>query len=693
MAEYQVRIYSNTGLNTNNILDNPSRLSSLPATDILDVDPVYILTNQGLTELIVAASKRQLAQADYLRIGNNEEGFEYYDITRVANPITESTTRLIINSDPLASVGGISRAGTAAVTANFQITDGVTSRLTEAFDIWGAYTEDDPLCTPQEPLVLATEWITVPKKERPLNEDHTYEVDTGMGNGALSAYYKDPVFLESTLDIPKQYIRRAGKTYTDPETEKDTTCPEVYPIGTADDANLGTYNQVTNFQFETDSDEEINDGTAVFCPNDIRKATLTNTSGTVTSTGSEAGAVIKAGLAQVQALGVAQGAVLAQWRVPSGYIDNISSTVFFIGDAKDGTNNNTGQNITRIVATTGTLTPTDTKITNPYSGNSFIHNKRLTYGKYNKYGMMTCAGNSVEFNPEELLESEDEELTITYKADPRHDGKPYYRFTKILGNDDFWRNCIAGSNWQNVPLVYQGASGSALTRLNYDNSRAISSLEKEQYTQNYAVSQISAGANLALSAATFGQTSSMLASGGMSRSVTSQVQGLNAQATGGIVGSVENLVTNELARQQYNQTYAQEKANELSSLYQATTVYAPTVTFPYNADILRDIKGNGILVYRYYLSYSDTLRIDQLLTMYGYKVTEPVSLQMFYTHTKFDYIAVNNLQVTGLPKWRAQDLAAQLNGGVRIWHCLPSQNMSSYIDGSNTPIEEIPSTE
>lgn len=613
MASYNVRLYSNTGFNGVNIPDSPALLNKC---DYIDLDnPVMILQNRGLTEVIVKATWAQVENVDYVKIGD-----WYYSVPAGgAKMVSVDTCRLALISDPITSAHGFTVAANGTVTTNFDILDGITQRCTVKSDAWGEYTSIDPLIVPQRPLNVVTMW--------------------GVPNKSESDY----IFLESTINVPAQGGDNAATTYTDKETGEVVTVPRTIA---ANDPESGS--DCRTF-FNIDG-ETVSDGTAIFQVNDSTKpdgATVT------------AGQAIERGLQKAQALGIAQGSILNQWRVPGTFISQVNKQ-YSIGNTK-------GNALQKIQAISG------------ISGGSFsagispdyatVKNKRLLYGIYNKYGMITCAGNSAEFSPEDL--GGENTPTVDFKADPRPNGKPYYRFHSINNNTDFWRNCLAGSEWENVPLVYQGAAGSALNRLNFDNDRKIKSLDKSQYEENYAYKQIDTALNGL-------QNMTSAASSGM---LTGGVVGGILGATASAFNTSWQMVENDVARNQYEQSYRAQKANELSGLYQSTDVYAPSVNFPYNADILRDVKNNGVLIYKYELNPADISRIDTLLTMYGYQTAERLTPSNFGRRKHFDYVSCSTVSITGLPKWWCEEIATQLKVGVRVWHELP--NTSAY---SNNPI-------
>ena len=130
--------------------------------------------------------------------------------------------------------------------------------------------------------------------------------------------------------------------------------------------------------------------------------------------------------------------------------------------------------------------------------------------------------------------------------------------------------------------------------------------------------------------------------------------------------------------------YMKERTNELMELNLANSVVVPTVNFPYNSDILRDSYGNGVLVYRYRYSDNDVRRIDKLLTMYGYQVSKPLEADDFVNRRYFNFIKCSNVSLNASPtmsnqgvrrpRWFLDGAAAQLRGGVRIWHVIPNES-------------------
>lgn len=628
MATYDVRLYLNTGFNGVNIPDSPARLN---ACAYIDVDSVVTLQDRGLDHIDVNATWNQVENVDYVRVGS-----WYYSVpSHGTQMMSVSTARLILISDPITSAGGFSVASDGTVTANFDILDGVTQRCTVASDSWGQYTNDDPLVVPQEPLQIQSNWIN-------------------------SAWNDSDIFIESTVDLCQQGTPsfREGMTYTDDETGETVTVPQTASIPFVNGSPEST-------AFTIDGNTHTN-GTRIFWKTDPHTADDTTQSAAQT---------IEAGLQVLHSLGQENGSVISQYRVPTNFLGDIDISHTGIQGEIDSEGNasviGTDQVITNISGASGSI---PSGISPDYASPK---NKRVLYGQYNKYGMITCAGNSAEFKPEDL--GGETAPSISYKSDPRPKGRPYYRFATINGDTDFWRNCLSGSEWENVPLIYQGASGSALTRLNFDNDRRVKSTALESFSKesNLHLAQIVANGVTGTADAMLGGGYTISSAPG-ENSYTAQANVSSGGLISGLVNTGFAMANNALQFDNAEKMYRVEKANELSQLYQATDVYAPTVNFPYNADILRDVKGNGVLVYKYRMSDNDVARIDKLLTMYGYQTSEQLTPANFGRRKHFDYVACSTVSITGLPKWWCDDIATQLRVGVRVWHELP--NTAAYSD-------------
>ena len=537
----------------------------------------------------------------------------YYSVGSV-DMQSENTAELSLTPDFILSAGG-----TKEGNATFQILDGVTERQTVSEDNFGEYTDDDPLTTPQRPLRLITAWL----------------MDTSK-DGAYT-------YISTTLDLRKQGQNKEGVTYTDSETGKSATVPKTYQIDSSQVTKIGFSEVNADGSITMPVEGKITDGTKYYIRDDTNEEVVELEE-------------IESGIAQARVLGI-ENSIIDQWSVPKIYVNNSDT-----GDQFSPTS---------VIGTAGSF-----DVPFPFEWNQTVKNKRLEYGEYCKYGIITTSGNSMEAAPEVLKAGNETAPKVEWRADPRPEGKPYFRFHSMNGDKEFWRNCIAGSKWQKVPLVYQGQSGTALTRLNFDNDRAMKKQLKSQFMNDNEIDRFQNTLE------SIGNAFTGSLSGAAKGFKSGGLIGAGAGAIGSVLGSAYNYEFSnarlENQRDYYKANYALEKKNELSQLYQNTTVYTPTVNFPYESDIIRDVKGNGVLVYRYEYDPYDADRIDKLLTMYGYKETEDLKMENFNRRQKFDYVQCSSVTVTGRPRWWNDGIGDQLRNGIRIWHIKPDP--SAYTD-------------
>ena len=175
--------------------------------------------------------------------------------------------------------------------------------------------------------------------------------------------------------------------------------------------------------------------------------------------------------------------------------------------------------------------------------------------------------------------------------------------------------------------------------------------------------------------------------------LTSSVNSVIAMNQGGglqgVVGSLTQGMINDVGldiqRQNAEDSYLAAKEAELTKYAITQNVFVPEIKFPYNSTFLRDLFGEGILLYRYKYSKADVKRIDKLLTMYGYKVTKELEKKDFTSRQYFNYIECSSLSVKARGNYNtiavADGISKQLQVGTRLWHVKPDS--SHY---TNNPI-------
>ena len=435
----------------------------------------------------------------------------------------------------------------------------------------------------------------------------------------------DYIFVESTVDLVANASRTVAVTYTNGT--------EIVTVPT--NAHLS---DVTEFRYGPSGQYRSSHMTGVF---DGRRSVLS----------------VFEGIQKTRDLGT-ESAIIAQYAVPAGYIqeaNNGGSGAFF----------NYVEGCSRLV-----------NLNLPYQYGTYTpNNLKVLYSDFTKYGILTTSGDRVEYNPYDVYDSGDTSPLLRVNADPRPDGKPYFRYDKYktIGSSglDFFIDCVSGQTWEQVPLVYQGKSGSALTRLQFDSERKMTDEVFERTLENGRNAALIAGAG----------------KGFQTGYSTFSPFGTSTGVAGGIAASGLGILAADLAydyiENETRYTYQKNARNEL--LKYAVGAYsstAPVLSQPYAADLARDVQHNGAWCYRYHYSENDMRRIDKLLTMYGYKHVKALEASDFTSRQDFNYVSARGVEVTGnnrspLPRWWCEGIAAQLEAGTRIWHVAPDPTLYS----------------
>lgn len=313
-----------------------------------------------------------------------------------------------------------------------------------------------------------------------------------------------------------------------------------------------------------------------------------------------------------------------------------------------------------------------------------VKNKRVLYGSLNSFLMVSPAnGNSVAFKPEDIAFDENgTQLTapsVCMNTDPRPDGMPYFRFQYYKKNaSDFFLNALKGMEWANAPLAYLGKSGFWQAKLQHDASTGILDRNKDMAETSNNIQAVLGFLGAGQQATNFIGMEKMQA---FEQAVDTNY---NLGSMGFNIGM--NFVTAGmqagLAKRQteisFKNAYLQEAIGYITG-----NIVAPDLKFAMS-ETLRDFRGNGCIVYRYRPQASDIAKLDKVLTMYGYRDTEPLAGNESYltNRSKFNYIKATGVSVAGnKPKWLRDGVATQLSVGTRIWHVKP--NTTVYTDGSN----------
>lgn len=495
---------------------------------------------------------------------------------------------------------------------SWDIIDGITERhhVATADDTLFAYVEEDPLLIPSKPLEI------VYKK--------------CINNQPSSSDY---VVIEATIDLYDLAHNTPDAIAYETQNGEQCVVPKVPKLSGNSGATM-----MINPDDITEVETTVNPATAYY-------------DGTNTD--------IKEGLARARALGIESGSIIAQVVIPVHCATR--------GTVSNGFINSLNGTIETVVA-----------MQNPEY--SYVYgtaqNKRVYAGICNKYGILAVgSGNSVEFNPEDLYHSGDTSPNVIQLTDPRPSGRPYFRFEYYKNSkSNFFLNCIAGLNWQNVPLVYTDKSGSEIDTVKFKTElsmmEANTRLQTEAMKGKMYSEAVGQGLNIAMKAG--------LTTDGDMRAG----RGLVSQAAGMAFDQVSGAINDYYTLKNMQDKLFYEEAQKAQDFYISQRIVTPQLNFP-RSESLRDFLGNGCYAYRYYLASSDIAKFDKILNMYGYRVTEPLTKAMLNVRSKFNYVKAGNVSIGGsLPKWFREGIAKELSTGKRFWKV--AVDKSYYTNGGNT---------
>lgn len=619
---YSVKLYYNTGFNSINIPDTDALINSNAFTS-LSFPSIDILQNTNIASVRVKATFDQVKDADFCCIytpgSTANTGAFYYFIDGVTMRGVD-VAELSLVPDYITSAGG---------PASLKYTDGIARRCHVTDDTYGKWNLEDDYLTPSEPLQLETEVIRF--------NTGTYDV------------------VESSIDVAAMSGLTIAWGYDD--GEDSVTVPRSI-------ANFET----TNYTL---------DG---------------NTGGDTRTTLFIIGDDVKSGIEQCRALGI-ENAILNTAYIPKALVTMATETetleeqqtippsvvvkrgdtaiTNFIGGKLQSGN----ISATAVTTASGTFKENTTNFQYEYDGN--VKNKRVLYGGLNRVGILTTSGDKLESRPEEIKES-GQYIIVKSIGDPHTNGCAYHRFKTMNGdatNLGFWKNAVKGLQWKQIPLLYTQKSGSALDRVNFENSREITDFEYYSSTSGILTGgkgitevDVTTGQATEHRGALFGGTQDI---GPLGR--------LGAAASNLVVGSILNPV----------QKYHMQRRQELQNFAIGQSAASPDLQFAYDGEAFRDFYGECIIVYRYRPTATDLARLDKILTMYGYRVNMPISTGIFTGRDYFNYVEAS-VTVSGnvngnLPRWWCEGISQQMAAGVRVWHVKPDP--SHY---SNNPITVTP---
>ena len=144
---WKVTAYKNTGINSVNTIDKPARLSTAEHIDFPAFD---ILQAEFLDKIRVKATREQIKDVDFIALQNSGNVLDtfFYSVESFTSTSIDVQV-LSITFDALLTLEFMENG-----IENIKFLDGITERhhVAKSADVYGAYTEDDPLLVPSKEL-------------------------------------------------------------------------------------------------------------------------------------------------------------------------------------------------------------------------------------------------------------------------------------------------------------------------------------------------------------------------------------------------------------------------------------------------------------------------------------------------------------------------------------------------------------
>ena len=674
---YNVTIWSNTGFNVNNIPDSPALLGQGTS-----VQAVEIMQERYLSSIKISAEWANVKNVDYCKVGDM-----YYMVTGVSMLATDFA-ELALVPDFISSLGGVSQ---------LTILDGITERCHLPNSVDGD--KDDPLLTPHEALQLDYEVLhsaieSFGESAKFTVIETTVDLCKTMCWPATVSY-KSGVLSDSSVEVPKQYgLSRGMKT--------DFVSPMTVGSGIMTSHPVNRRDTVLEI---VDSDADVKR---------IANGSLTS------DIPDQDGNTHKMGTTAFSLTGNTKAYSLIDYN--SEYISilrgaGIESSIInkveypfdkvFVQECYYDTWPNLYEIAYGDQVETDTLTDLEKEHVLPHLSIKEIkgadsvqdstikykytsaNNDILDFSDFTPYGLLTASGNKIETQPKNLVTnlhsvSANAAPKVRCLSDPNPDGAPYYGFKDYMGDDSlvgFMSRTARGMSWKQVPIVFTEKSGWLTDAI---SKRVTEDVNTREYLGNQALLL----ANTATSAAfggmanvsnitdAFGKPGAYIysaANGYMGQGMDYGPANYKRVVTSGtsqVIGAGMPIV-NGISQALYNDWSYRQQMYSAGMKYALSRVTSPTLAFPYNSEPARQATDNGVVTYRLKYSANDIARIDKLITMYGVKTTRPLESSMFTSRRYFNYIACDDVTLTGHSRWMDEGAALQLKGGVRIWHVKP----------------------
>lgn len=616
MASYSTRLYLDTGFSYENIPDSASLLNN-PNVKFIDVDAVWLYQNQEQGVIRVKSTFDNIYPVDYCRIGSSS----YYFVTNVTM-INPNTAELSLVIDAITTIG------LNNITDNL-VGGWCTRRCVTDDTLFNNCIDED--FVPTQPLENDTQDIKI------------------SNNGILA--------IVSSIDLSKvgELLSQGYKNAIE-STSIDVSVPTVPAINfeytkiTIDYQGLKLTRELVGKRMYlvgiTDGDSQDNK--------------LVNALTTVWSLG------LFDAIAGIYYLPIGEEGTGSNFTYEA--VLNIGDGLFWISE----------------LTVYGGFFKLD-RI--PFKWNTpNVKNNKVFATKYNTYRLISMvSGNEAKYYAGDIYDNlnNPDAPNIAINIDGSDNGTTYAKPEYIRGVDlsqtskkfEIMRDAVTGGDWVSVNYNQPRPKGITKTMSSLNLSRVNTLLNiPSAILPNLSLPNLSKNGNIYESMTMPYYPSSSLVSqqqiAGGALDQVSPITGYNYIGkprisgfgnTGGVISRLKDIGVDLLAN-------SQEIANAV--------IQSPETWFPID-NTLSLFYGNSYYVIRERLSDEDTLKFDKYLTMYGYKVNEPLTKECFYGRQYFNYIkaeGINIKTINRVPLRLKQIAIEQLQGGIRIWHTLVNSN-------------------
>ena len=661
MKTATVTAYLNTGYTGINVPDSPAIIENNYQSKQLEVINCLPLSGQVNVSIRIRPYD-ELHETDYIKLVFSGDNTTYWAKVNGYVYLSTNTVEVSLIMDYWLTLGGIN---------NISSVSGITKRvhIPKADDKLFDFNEPDEMINPAKQLksVCDPRYTFDFINEHPADEDAIVVMSTldlyGIGRMYNTATDDNGNELQNAEVLFKDY------TYIDPGTQQPVTEKKTVTI-----PKLYSFQEITYSDFLTTWGLTASDivdlgnnpygGLVAWVPkpdeNDWDNGEYRDLSIPNIGYFDARNEYVQQGISIVHDCGV-EDCLIDQYVIPKGYIDKLNSKtyagrVYLVAPEYDG----------NVLATS----------LNYEYGNHTVRNKKLFTGPCNAYTVYANANSDAEtFNPE-VIELGLNEGSPIFRlcADLRHQGGAM--MSPLAVNKDYERwymNFVKEMEFQSAPIKYQGASGSSI-------NSALNALGRNTATNNFEqqfpIQAEGLAGNMTVeeynSMSRLGQGLGLIGDA-MALNIGSVVGRLaEVGANAGLI-KFDDVFTDKQAlgiasstrRNAFEASIYQEK----KSVDLKNTYVAPQIKFQ-QSQTLRELVGNGFIIFKYQLSDEDLQRCDKLLTMYGYRHSKSFEKTDLTNRPAFNYIEAGDVHITttvAVPKWVREGAEDQLVG-CRIWH-------------------------